>query len=102
MPKGSGCVIEAIYALPPPPPQETKRACVGIFQGFLFPSCYAVLRHWTIPEERSRMGAITLFGEERAAVAIAVVTLTQTLTLEPDSYSCGAAAAAAVTCLLTC
>ena len=37
--------------------------CQGLSEGVLFPSCYAIMRHWTTPEERSRMGAIVLTGE---------------------------------------
>ena len=29
----------------------------------LYPSCYDVLRHWTVPEERSRTGATVLTGK---------------------------------------
>jgi len=32
-------------------------------QGLLYPSCYDVLRHWTVPEERSRTGATVLTGK---------------------------------------
>jgi len=32
-------------------------------QGMLYPSCYDVLRHWTMPEERSRTGTTVLTGK---------------------------------------
>ncbi|KAK2157309.1 hypothetical protein LSH36_193g01035 [Paralvinella palmiformis] len=31
-------------------------------QGFLYPTCYAVMRHWTTPTERSWLGSIVLTG----------------------------------------
>jgi len=31
-------------------------------QGLLYPSSYDVLRHWTVPDERSRTGATVLTG----------------------------------------
>ena len=38
------------------------RGLQGLCEGLLYPSCYAVMRHWTTPDERSRMGAIVLTG----------------------------------------
>ncbi|KAK2189401.1 hypothetical protein NP493_107g01011 [Ridgeia piscesae] len=38
------------------------RALQGLAEGVLFPSCYAILRHWTTPSERSRMCAIVVTG----------------------------------------
>lgn len=38
------------------------RMLQGLSEGLLFPSSYAVMRHWAIPEERSRMGAVVLTG----------------------------------------
>ena len=38
------------------------RGLQGLSEGVLYPSCYAILRHWSVPQERGRMGAIMLTG----------------------------------------
>jgi MFS family permease len=40
----------------------TVRLAQGLVEGLLYPSCYDVMRHWTMPEERSRTGATVLTG----------------------------------------
>lgn len=38
------------------------RIIQGLSEGFLYPTCYAVMRHWTTPSERSWLGSIVLTG----------------------------------------
>lgn len=38
------------------------RLLQGLIEGVLYPSCYDVLRIWSLPEEKSRMGATVLTG----------------------------------------
>lgn len=38
------------------------RLLQGVIEGLLYPSTYDVLRHWSVPEERSRAGATVLTG----------------------------------------
>ncbi|ESO07480.1 hypothetical protein HELRODRAFT_170012 [Helobdella robusta] len=39
------------------------RLAQGLVEGMLYPSCYDVLRIWSLPEEKSRMGATVLTGD---------------------------------------
>ena len=38
------------------------RVVQGLGEGILYPSCYAVMRHWTTPRELSRLGGMVLTG----------------------------------------
>ncbi|KAI0214180.1 Vesicular glutamate transporter 2 [Lamellibrachia satsuma] len=51
------CIDDVGYAM-----TCVVRIIQGLAEGFLFPSCYAILRHWTTPSERSRMCAIVITG----------------------------------------
>ncbi|CAD5111620.1 DgyrCDS916 [Dimorphilus gyrociliatus] len=44
------------------------RALQGLSEGLLFPSSYAIMRHWVTPEEKSRMGSVVLTGVYSGAV----------------------------------
>jgi len=46
--------------------------CPVHVQGLVYPSCYDVLRHWTVPEERSRTGATVLTGKMFVCVRLTV------------------------------
>jgi len=50
-------------------------------QGLLYPSCYDVLRHWTVPEERSRTGTTVLTGKLLVAVLYSQGSLFPSLTI---------------------
>lgn len=34
----------------------------GLSEGLLYPSCYGILRHWSTPQERGRVGSLVLTG----------------------------------------
>ncbi|XP_064601310.1 vesicular glutamate transporter 2.2-like [Liolophura sinensis] len=44
------------------------RFCQGLSEGPLFPSCYGLLRQWTTPQERGRLGSTVLTGAYAGAV----------------------------------
>ncbi|XP_067655169.1 vesicular glutamate transporter 2-like [Haliotis asinina] len=40
----------------------------GLSEGLLYPSCYGILRHWSTPQERGRLGSAVLTGAYAGAV----------------------------------
>ncbi|ESO91772.1 hypothetical protein LOTGIDRAFT_233350 [Lottia gigantea] len=40
----------------------------GLVEGFIYPACYGILRHWSTPSERGRAGSAVLAGAYAGAV----------------------------------
>ncbi|XP_052801015.1 vesicular glutamate transporter 1-like [Mya arenaria] len=49
------CIENGLYG-----PTCLIRGCQGLAEGYLYPACYGVLRHWTAPKERSRQVSAVL------------------------------------------